>query len=95
MLQCEHFKLPTVDDVLPKLNGAKVFTKLDVKQTYWHVKLDKQSSELVTMIIPYGRYKWNRLSFGLKVSSEIFQKKLNNALIGLKLLSLNTLLTTM
>ena len=24
-LQREHYKLPTVDNVLPKLNGAKVF----------------------------------------------------------------------
>ena len=30
-LQREHFKLTTVDDVLPKLIGAKAFTKLDVE----------------------------------------------------------------
>ena len=36
------------------------------------------------MITPYGRYKWNRLPFGLKRSSKTFQKRLNNALIGLK-----------
>ena len=56
-LQCEHYKLPTVDNMLPKLNGAKVFIKLNVKQAYWHVKLDKQSSKLTTMITPYGHYK--------------------------------------
>ena len=56
-LQREHLKLRTVDDVLPKLNGAKFFTKLDVKQAYGHVKLDEQSSKLTTMITPYGRYK--------------------------------------
>ena len=57
VLQGKHYKLPTVDDVLPKLNGAEVFTKLDVKQAYWHVKLDEQSSKLTTLITPYGRYK--------------------------------------
>ena len=31
-LQRKHYKLPIIDDVLPKLNNAKVFTKLDVKQ---------------------------------------------------------------
>ena len=81
-LQREHFKLPTVDDVLRKLNGAKVFTKLDVKQAYWHIKLDEQSSKLTIIITPYGRYKWNRLPFVLKVSNKIFQKRLTNALIG-------------
>ena len=53
----EHFKVPTVDVVLHKLDGAKVFTKLDVKQAYLHVKLDELSSILATMITPYVRYK--------------------------------------
>jgi len=35
------------------------------------------------MITPYGRYRWNRLPFGLKVSSEIFQKRLHAALSNL------------
>lgn len=36
------------------------------------------------MITPYGRYRWARLPFGLSVSSEIFQRKLNEALEGLE-----------
>ena len=55
-LQRKHLTLFTVDDLLPKLNGAKVFTKLDVKQAYWHVKLDERLSKLTTMITFYGRY---------------------------------------
>jgi len=35
------------------------------------------------MITPFGRYCWNRPPFGLKVSSEIFQKRLTAALSGL------------
>ena len=36
------------------------------------------------MITPFGRFRWERLSFGLLVSSEIFQKRLTDALDGLK-----------
>ena len=32
------------------------------------------------MITPFGRFRWVRLPFGLKVSSEIFQRKLTEAL---------------
>ena len=32
---------------------------------------------------PFGRYRWTRLSFGLSVSSEIFQKRLVQALEGI------------
>ena len=34
------------------------------------------------MITPFGRHRWRRLPFGLKVSSEIFQRKLDEALEG-------------
>lgn len=83
-LMREHYKLPVLDDVLPDLKDAKLFSKLDVKEAFWHVRLDKESSELTTMITPFGRFRWACLPFGLKVSSEIFQKRLNEALSDLK-----------
>ena len=75
-LKREHYKLPVLEDVLPKLKGVKIFSKLDVKEAYWHICLDEVSRKLTTMITPFGRYRWRRLPFGLKVSSEIFQRKI-------------------
>ena len=69
-----------LDDVLPKLKDAKIFSKLDVKEAYWYVGLDEASSKLTTMITPFGRYMWKRLPYGLKVSSEIFQRKIGESL---------------
>ena len=63
VLMHEHFKMPTLDDVLPSLHNARVFTKLDVKEAFWHVRLDEQSSLLTTMITPFGRFRWARLPF--------------------------------
>ena len=76
----EHYLLPTFDDVLPKLSKARIFSKVDVKEAFWHVKLDEESSKLTTMITPFGRFRWSCLPFGLKVSSEIFAKKLDQAI---------------
>ncbi|XP_021367928.1 uncharacterized protein LOC110459805 [Mizuhopecten yessoensis] len=59
----EGCAFPTLDDVLPKLQNARVFSKLDVKEAFWHVRLDELSSELTTMITPFGRYRWARLPF--------------------------------
>ncbi|XP_055997137.1 uncharacterized protein K02A2.6-like [Ostrea edulis] len=83
-LQSEHYNLPTFDDVLPNLKNARMFSKLNVQEAFWHVRLDGKSSILTTMITPYGRYRWTRLSFGLCVSSEIFQRKLNEDQEGLE-----------
>ena len=44
------------------------------------MQLDDESSKLTTFDTPYGRYRWKRLPFGVSVASEIFQKRLNQAL---------------
>ena len=40
---------------------------MDVKEAFWHIRLDEESSRMTTMITPFGRYRWQRLPFGLKV----------------------------
>ena len=44
------------------------------------MQLDDESSKLTTFDTPFGRYRWKRLPFGISVASEIFQKRLNQAL---------------
>ena len=73
-----------MEDVLPKLKGASLFSICDLKSGYHHCELDKESSRLTTFATPFGRYRWLWLPFGLKVSSEIFQKRLHQALEGLE-----------
>ena len=79
-LRREHFQLPVFDDLLSELAGAKYFTKVDLSSAFWHLELDEESSVLTTFSTPYGRFRWLRLPFGLKVSSEIFQKRLKQAI---------------
>ena len=47
-VQREKYQLPTIEDVATRLNGAKVFTKLDAKNGFLHIKMDKESSRLTT-----------------------------------------------
>ena len=60
-----HFNMPTVDDILPCLTKAKVFSLLDAKDGFLHVKLTQRSSYLTTFWGPSCRYRWLRLPFGL------------------------------
>ena len=83
-LKRERYPIPTMDDILPQLTKSKFFSKLDLSNAYWHVRLDEDSSKLTTFQTPYGRYRWKRLPFGTSVSSEIFQKRLDQALEGLE-----------
>ena len=56
-LQRERHYLPVMDDILPKLQNAKVFSVLDLKSGYLHVKLDEESSFLTTFNTQFGRYR--------------------------------------
>lgn len=51
-IQREHYPLPTIEDVATRLHGAKIFTKLDVKNGFWHIELDQESSYLTTFNTP-------------------------------------------
>jgi len=64
VLKREHYRLPALENIVPKLKDAKIFSKPDVKEAYWHVRLDEASSKLTTMITSFGRYMWKRLPFG-------------------------------
>ena len=79
-----HFNMPTIDDVLPRLNGAKVFSILDAKDGFLHIHLTEKSSYLTTFWGPNGRYRWCRLPFGLSSAPEEFQRRLQNALHGIE-----------
>ena len=78
------YPLPTMEDVLSRLAKAKCFSVCDVKNGFWHAKLDKQSSMHTTFATPFGRYRWERLPFGISPAPEIFQAKLDEAVQGLK-----------
>lgn len=75
-----HFQLPTFDDISTKLAGSTIFSTLDTKCAFWHVKLTKSSSDLCTFNTPFGRYKFLRLPYGLCSASEIFSLKLSQIL---------------
>ena len=57
------------------LKGKVVFSTLDLKDGYWQVELDAQSSFLCTFNTPFGRHHFTRMPFGLKSAAEVFQKK--------------------
>lgn len=83
-LKRPHFQSATLDEILPELDGAKVFTTVDLKKGFWHFKLNEESSKLTTFWTPFGRYRWLRLPFGLNSSPEIFAMRMRQIVQGLK-----------
>ena len=70
-----YYPIPTIDEILPDLREARVFNVFNVRNGFWHVELDEESSLLTTFITPFGRYRWLRMQFGLTSAPEEFQRR--------------------
>ena len=46
-----------------------------MKDSYWHVALDDESSYLCTFHTPWGRKRFKRMPFGISSASEVMQKR--------------------
>ena len=66
--------MKTIEEVVQNMPDANVFTKLGATSGYWQLKLDEESSKLCTFNTPFGRYRFQRLPFGIVSASEIFQR---------------------
>ena len=70
----ETHLLPKVDDTLAQLNSAKMFSKLDANSGFWQIPLAEKSHHLTTFLIPFGRFCFNKMPFGISSASEQFSK---------------------
>lgn len=77
--RCPH-KVLTMEEISHKFSGANYFSKLDAKSGYWGCALDEESQKLTTFRTPFGRYKFQKMPFGLNVSQDIFQQKIDQIL---------------
>ena len=80
---CAVHPMPQVDITLAQLTGARVFSKLDTNSGFWQVPLAEQSKLLTTFITPYGRYRFNKLPFGITSAPEHFQRRMGEILNNL------------
>lgn len=79
----EHYPMKTIDEVLAGIKDAKLFSVLDATSGFWQIKLDEPSTKLCTFNTPFGRYRFNRLPFGIKSAPEVFQKMMTDLMSGI------------
>lgn len=79
----EKYVLPSVDQSLGMLAGARVFSKLDANMGFWQIPLAEGSAKYTTFITPFGRYQFQRLPFGINSAPEHFQRVMADVIDGL------------
>ena len=51
---------------------------------YYHIELSPNSKRLCTIILPWGKYEYQKLPMGLSNSPDIFQEKISTLMAGLE-----------
>ncbi len=79
----ERHVTPTIKEIIGDLNGAKVFSKLDLNQGYNQLELAPESRYITTFGTHLGLMRYKRLNFGISSAAEIFQNVIRETLEGI------------
>ena len=83
------YPLPIIDDLFDQLRGATVFSKIDLRLCYHHIRINEDDSSKTTFKMRYGHYEFTVVPFGLTnalatfmcLMNGIFQKYLDKFVI--------------
>ena len=82
-VKSERLVTPTVEEMIGDLNGARVFSKLDLNQGYKQLELAPKSRYITTFSTHMGLMRYKRLNFGISSAAEIFQNVIRETLEGI------------
>ena len=64
---------PTIEDLIHDINGATVFSKLDLTAGYHQLELHPSCRHITTFSTHIGLFRYKRLNFGVNAAAELFQ----------------------
>jgi hypothetical protein len=67
LIERKIYPLPRIQDILSKRKGYQFFTKLDLSMKYYTFELDEESSDLCTVVTPFGKYRYLQVPMGIKL----------------------------
>ena len=70
----ERHRIPAVKEFLHRLNGSAMFSKLDLKSSFYQIVLDEGSRPIATFMTHRGLFPYRRLMFGLSSAPEKYKK---------------------
>ena len=75
-----RYPLPRIDDLFDQLQGAQVFSSIDLQSAYYQVRLKPEDVPKTAFTTPLGLYEFKVLCFGLTNAPGTFQNIMNDVL---------------
>ena len=79
----EDYPLPDMETLFHELKGSKFYVKIDSSSAYYQIMLDDAAQEIRVINTRLSLFKLLRLPQGMKNSSGMFQRTIENTLKGL------------
>ncbi|XP_064469758.1 uncharacterized protein K02A2.6-like [Ornithodoros turicata] len=79
----ERHTSATLEDLVTCVNGAMMFSKLDVNDGYHQLRLKEDCRHITTFATHMGLYRYKRLDFGINAAAELFQNTVRQVLAGI------------
>lgn len=79
----DSYPLPHIDELMSMLQGATVFSTIDLENAYFQLLLHEESRDLTAFITHEGLFRFCRVPYGLASAPSASQKMLATVLQGL------------
>uniref|UniRef100_A0A034VAM6 RNA-directed DNA polymerase n=2 Tax=Endopterygota TaxID=33392 RepID=A0A034VAM6_BACDO len=73
----DRFPVPIIDEVLEKMQSAKFFTVMDLKNGFFHVPIEESSQKYTAFVTREGLFEFAKAPFGFCNSPAVFMRYVN------------------
>lgn len=74
----DRYPMPNIQDIFDKLQGAKVFSTLDLQSGYNQIQISEKDRPFTAFNTPMGQFQYKVMCFGLSNAPATFQRIMNN-----------------
>ena len=79
----DSYPLPRISEVISTLEGAKVFSTLDLKSGYHQILMNPEDRHKTAFATQFGLYEWKAMPMGLKNAPATFERLMDLIMTGL------------
>lgn len=82
-VQKDDYPLPRYEDIMSKLSGGTIFSKIDLKDAYLQLLVHPDYRKFLVIVTHKGYYRYKRLPFGISFAPSLFQRTMDQILSGI------------